>query len=52
MLYGAIKSTTIAEGLNSLNYQKTEEQIYFDISNLYYNAQIIHHQLAFLDFTI
>ncbi len=49
MVYGAIKATTIADELNSLNYQKTEEQIYFEVSNLYYNAQIIHHQLAFLD---
>jgi outer membrane protein TolC len=35
--------------LTELQYQKTEEQIYFEISNLYYNAQILHHQLAFLD---
>ncbi len=32
-----------------LQSQKTEEQIYFEISNLYYNAQILHHQLAFID---
>jgi len=32
-----------------LNYQKTEEQLYFDISNLYYNAQILLSQIDFID---
>ena len=48
-VYGAIQTTKIASELTELQYQKTEEQIYFEISNLYYNAQILHHQLAFLD---
>jgi outer membrane protein TolC len=48
-IYGAIQTTTIASELTDLQYQKTEEQIYFEISNLYYNAQILHHQLAFVD---
>ncbi|MGZ5253670.1 MAG: TolC family protein, partial [Flavitalea sp.] len=48
-VYGAIKTTKIASELANLKYQKTEEQIYFEISNLYYNAQILHHQLAFID---
>lgn len=48
-LYGAIKTTKVASELSELQYKKTEEQIYFEISNLYYNAQIIHHQLAFVD---
>lgn len=48
-VYGAIRTTKIAEGLTELQYLKTEEQIYFEISNLYYNAQILHHQLAFVD---
>ena len=48
-VYGAIQTTKIASKLTELQYQKTEEQIYFEISNLYYNAQILHHQLAFLD---
>ena len=48
-VYGAIQSTKIASELTELQYQKTEEQIYFEISNLYYNAQIHHHQLAFID---
>ena len=48
-VYGAIHTTKIASELTELQYQKTEEQIYFEISNLYYNAQILHHQLAFVD---
>ena len=48
-LYGAIQTTKIASQWIELQYQKLEEQIFFDISNLYYNAQILHHQLAFID---
>ncbi|MBK7805453.1 MAG: TolC family protein [Saprospiraceae bacterium] len=48
-VYGAIKTTKIASELSGLQYQKTEEQIYFEIFNLYYNAQILHHQLGFID---
>lgn len=48
-IYGAIETTKIASELTSLQYQKTAEQIYFEISNLYYNAQILSHQLAFID---
>ena len=48
-VYGAIQTTKIASELTDLQSQKTEEQIYFEISNLYYNAQILHHQLAFID---
>lgn len=48
-LLGAIQTTKIATELTALQYQKTEEQLFFDMSNLYYNAQILHHQLRFLD---
>ncbi len=48
-VYGAIQTTKIASELTELQYQKTEEQLYFETSNLYYNAQILHHQLAFID---
>ncbi|RKD15195.1 transporter [Pelobium manganitolerans] len=48
-MYGAIQTTEIASELTDLQYQKTEEQIYFEITNLYYNAQILHHQLAFIE---
>ena len=48
-VYGAIQTTKIASELTRLHYQKTEEQIYFEISNLYYNAQILYNQLTFID---
>lgn len=48
-VYGTIQTTKIASELTELQYQKAEEQIYFEISNLYYNAQILHHQIAFID---
>lgn len=46
---GAIQSTEIVTELSDLQLKKTEEQIYFEISNLYYNAQILIHQIQFMD---
>lgn len=48
-VYGAIQTTKIVSELTELQYQRTAEQIYFEISNLYYNAQLLYHQLAFVD---
>ena len=48
-VYGAMKTTEIASELTNLQYQKTEEQLFFDISNLYYNAQILYNQMGFID---
>lgn len=48
-IYGAIENTKIANELTQLQYQKTEEQVLFDITTLYYNAQILKHQLDFMD---
>lgn len=48
-VYGAIKTTKIASEITELQYEKTEEQVYFEVSNLYYNAQILTHQLIFVD---
>ncbi|MEO9021212.1 MAG: TolC family protein [Ginsengibacter sp.] len=46
---GTIQSTKIATDLSKLQLKKSEEQIYFEISNLYYNAQILNHQILFID---
>jgi OMF family outer membrane factor len=51
-VYGAIKTSRIGGELSELQYKKTEEQIYFEISSLYYNAQILYHQLQFIDSNI
>ncbi len=48
-IYGAIKTTKISVELSGLQFKKTEEQVFFEVSNLYYNAQILQHQLAFTD---
>ena len=47
-LYGAVANTNIAQDLAKLNYQKNEENVLYDITTLYYNAQILQHQLTFL----
>lgn len=51
-IYGGIRTTKIAAEITELQYKKTEEQVYFEISNLYYNIQILQHQLAFVDSNI
>jgi len=48
-VYGAIQTTEIASEMKELEFQKTGEQIYFEISNFYFNAQILDNQLAFID---
>lgn len=48
-IYGAIENTKIANELTQLQFQKSEEQVLFDITTLYYNAQILKHQLNFLE---
>ncbi len=48
-LYGGIKATKVANQVAELQYQKAEEEVYFDVTNLYYNAQIIQSQIAFID---
>ena len=48
-VYGAIENTKIANELTQLQFQKSEEQVLYDITTLYYNAQILKHQIDFLD---
>ncbi len=49
LVYGAIKATKIASEMSELQYEKTHDQVYFDVSILFYNAQILFHQLVFTD---
>ncbi len=46
---GGINATEIASELNNLQVEKSEEQVIFEVTNLYYNAQILQHQLLFVD---
>jgi len=48
-LMGNIKTTKIAQKLSKLQYKKTKEQVFYDVSNLYYNAQVLKSQLNFID---
>lgn len=48
-IYGGIKTTKIAEEMAQLQYEKSEEQLFFEISNAYYNAQILDNQVRFID---
>lgn len=48
-LYGGIEMTKIASEINVLQLEKSQEQISFDIANLYYNAQILQAQTLFLE---
>ena len=48
-VYRAIENTKIASELTQLQFQKSEEQVLYDITALYYNAQILKHQIDFLD---
>lgn len=48
-IYGAIKTTNIAAEISELQYKKAVEQVDYEISNLYYNAQILRHQQNFID---
>ncbi len=48
-LYGAIQQTKIASELTLLQFQKSREQVLYDVTTLYYNAQILKHQLTFTD---
>lgn len=48
-IYGAIQNTKMASELTEINLLRTEEELLFEISNLFYNAQILHHQLRFID---
>ncbi len=47
-IYGSIEATKIASEISELQYDKNKEQISFEITNLYYNAQILEAQLTFL----
>ncbi len=48
-LYGAIQATQTALEMTELSFLKSKEDVFFEISTLYYNAQILHNQLSFID---
>jgi OMF family outer membrane factor len=48
----AIKSTRIANELSEIQKRKTDEDAVMEVSNAYYNAQVLLNQLAFMDSNI
>lgn len=47
--HGALQTTTIAHELSKLQQMKTQNQVYFEIANLYFNAQLLSNQLNFIE---
>jgi outer membrane protein TolC len=45
---GAIKVSKRAKEINQIQFHQTEEQVVFDVSNLYYNAQLVSNQIVFI----
>ncbi len=48
----AVKSTRIAGELSEIQQNKTDEDVVLEVSNAYYNAQVLLNQLAFIDSNI
>jgi len=46
---GAIKSTEIATEIAQLQLHKSEEDLIYNVSFLYYNAKVLYYQLGFVD---
>ncbi|MCC6839147.1 MAG: TolC family protein [Flavobacteriales bacterium] len=48
-LYGGIQGAEVAAGIQGMQVQRAAEQVVQEVTTLYYNAQVLHHQLAYLD---
>ena len=44
-----IKASEMGAEMGDLQVEKSEEQIIFEVTNLYYNAQILQYQVLFVD---
>jgi len=51
-IYGAIEKTEIGKNMVDLQVEKTKEQIYFEVSALYRNTQLLMNKESFLDSSI
>ena len=52
MAVSAVKSTRIAVELSEIQQTKTDEEVVLEVTNAYYNAQILLTRIAFLDSNI
>jgi len=48
-LYGGIKKVKLASEVSELQFQKTKEQLMYDVSYYFFNAQILKSQMTFID---
>jgi outer membrane protein TolC len=48
-LYGGIAATNQARQIGQLQVRRTAEQVYFQVSELFYNAVILQQHMAFID---
>ncbi len=48
-LYSNIKTTKIAKELSELKHNKNRQDVFYNVSKVYYNAQLIKSQIKFLD---
>jgi OMF family outer membrane factor len=51
-LYGNIKTTRAATELTRIQNLKSKEEVFFEVSTVYYNAQILAQSLSFIDSNI
>jgi OMF family outer membrane factor len=51
-LMGNINKLETSQKIVELEVQKTYDQIYFEVSNIYRNAQLLKNQMVFIDSTI
>jgi len=48
-LYSGIKKTKLASEVSELQFQKTKEQLMYDVSYYFFNAQILKSQIDFIN---
>jgi OMF family outer membrane factor len=48
-MYGNIKASQINMEITDLQYQKMQEQVFWEVSNLYYNAQVVLNSIKLLE---
>lgn len=48
-LYGAINKTELAKQLVDLQAEKTEEDVFYEVSSMYRNGQLVLNQIVYID---
>ena len=48
-LYGAIKKTELAKQLVDIQAEKTQEDVFYEVSSMYRNGQLVLNQIVYID---